>query len=170
MSRTTDDLPPLREVIRRHSLAAKRSLGQNFLLDLNLTGRIARAAGPLEGVTVVEIGPGPGGLTRALLAAGASKVIAVERDERAIAALDEIAQRYPGRLTAIAADALDFDPRPHLDDGPARVVANLPYNVATALLVSWLATEPWPPWFDRLVLMFQREVAERIVARPGGKQ
>ncbi len=170
MNGQPDDLPPLREVIRRHSLAAKRSLGQNFLLDLNLTGRIARAAGPLEGVTVIEIGPGPGGLTRALLAEGARKVIAVERDDRAIAALDEIAQRYPGRLDVIAGDALAFDLKSHVAGGPARIVANLPYNIATPLLVSWLTTEPWPPWFDRLVLMFQREVAERIVAPPGGKQ
>jgi 16S rRNA (adenine1518-N6/adenine1519-N6)-dimethyltransferase len=171
MSHPSDGLPPLREVIRRHSLAAKKSLGQNFLLDLNLTGRIARAAGPLEGIAVVEIGPGPGGLTRALLAAGARKVIAIERDERAIAALDEVAQRYPGRLDVTAGDALKLDLKPHLalPDGPVRVVANLPYNVATALLVSWLTTEPWPPWFDRLVLMFQREVAERIVAQPGSK-
>jgi 16S rRNA (adenine1518-N6/adenine1519-N6)-dimethyltransferase len=164
-----DDLPPLREVIRRHGLSAKRSLGQNFLLDLNLTGRIARAAGPLDGVTVIEIGPGPGGLTRALLAEGAARVIAVERDARAIAALAEIAQRHPGRLTVVEGDALEFDATPYLGDGPARVVANLPYNIATALLVSWLTTEPWPPWYDRLVLMFQREVAERIVASPGGK-
>jgi 16S rRNA (adenine1518-N6/adenine1519-N6)-dimethyltransferase len=164
-----DDLPPLREVIRRHGLSAKRSLGQNFLLDLNLTGRIARAAGPLDGVTVIEIGPGPGGLTRALFAEGAARVIAVERDARAIAALEEIAQRHPGRLTVVEGDALEFDATPYLGDGPARVVANLPYNIATALLVSWLTTEPWPPWYDRLVLMFQREVAERIVASPGGK-
>jgi len=164
-----DELPPLREVIRRHGLSAKRSLGQNFLLDLNLTGRIARAAGPLDGVTVVEIGPGPGGLTRALLAEGAHKIIAVERDVRAIAALSEIAARYPARLTVVAADALAFSPTPLLDRETARIVANLPYNIATALLVSWLTTEPWPPWFDRLVLMFQREVAERIVAVSGSK-
>jgi len=164
-----DDLPPLREVIRRHGLSAKRSLGQNFLLDLNLTGRIARAAGPLDGVTVIEIGPGPGGLTRALIAEGAAKVIAVERDQRALSALAEIAQRHPGRLTVLEGDALAFDAAPYLGDGPARIVANLPYNIATALLVSWLTTEPWPPWYDRLVLMFQREVAERIVAPPGGK-
>ena len=170
MSGQPDDLPPLREVIARHSLAAKRSLGQNFLLDLNLTGRIARAAGPLDGVTVIEIGPGPGGLTRALLAEGARKVIAVERDDRAIAALGEIAQRYPGRLDVIAGDALAVDLKSRVSDGPARIVANLPYNIATPLLVSWLTTEPWPPWFDRLVLMFQREVAERIAAPPGGKQ
>jgi 16S rRNA (adenine1518-N6/adenine1519-N6)-dimethyltransferase len=164
-----DDLPPLREVIRRHDLRAKKSLGQNFLLDLNLTGRIARAAGPLEGVDVVEIGPGPGGLTRALLAQGAGRVIAVERDERALGALAEIAERYPGRLEVVSADALDFDPRPLLKGMPARIVANLPYNIASALLVSWLTSEPWPPWYDRLVLMFQREVAERIVALPGTK-
>jgi 16S rRNA (adenine1518-N6/adenine1519-N6)-dimethyltransferase len=164
-----DDLPPLREVIRRHALAAKKSLGQNFLLDLNLTGRIARAAGPLEGVSVVEIGPGPGGLTRALLALGARRVIAIERDPRCIEALDEIAKHYPGRLTVVAGDALEIDPRPQLGPGPARVVANLPYNISTALLVRWLAEEPWPPWYDSLILMFQREVAERIVAEPGSK-
>jgi 16S rRNA (adenine1518-N6/adenine1519-N6)-dimethyltransferase len=163
-----DDLPPLREVIRRHGLRARKSLGQNFLLDLNLTARIARAAGPLPGVTVVEIGPGPGGLTRALLAEGAQRVIAIERDARAVAALEEIAARYPGRLDVVAGDALAFDPRPHVVS-PARIVANLPYNIATALLVSWLTTEPWPPWYDRLVLMFQREVAERITAPPGSK-
>jgi 16S rRNA (adenine1518-N6/adenine1519-N6)-dimethyltransferase len=164
-----DDLPPLREVIRRHDLRARKSLGQNFLLDLNLTARIARAAGPLDGVTVIEVGPGPGGLTRALLTEGARRVIAIERDARAIAALEEIAAHYPGRLTVIEGDALDFDPRPHLDGGPARIVANLPYNIATPLLVGWLTAEPWPPWYDRMVLMFQREVAERIVAQPGGK-
>jgi 16S rRNA (adenine1518-N6/adenine1519-N6)-dimethyltransferase len=160
-----DDLPPLREVIRRHSLAARKSLGQNFLLDLNLTARIARAAGPLEDATVIEIGPGPGGLTRALLAMGARHVIAVERDERALPALEEIAQRYPGRLEVVCADAQVFDPRPWLGSTPAKIVANLPYNIATALLIDWLSIEPWPPWYDTMVLMFQREVAERIVAR-----
>jgi len=165
-----DDLPPLREVIRRHGLSAKRSLGQNFLLDLNLTGRIARAAGPLDGVTVIEIGPGPGGLTRALLAAGAHKVIAVERDERALAALEEISRYYPDRLTIVSGDALEFDPKAFLDGSATRIIANLPYNIATVLLVSWLTAEPWPPWYDRLVLMFQREVAERIAAAPGSKQ
>jgi len=162
-----DDLPPLRDVIRRHGLSAKKALGQNFLLDLNLTARIARAAGPLEGVTVVEVGPGPGGLTRALLAAGARRVIGIERDPRAVAAIAEVAAHYPGRLEIIEADALTFDPRPHLDTGPTRVVANLPYNVATALLVAWLSATPWPPWYDDLVLMFQREVAERLIADPG---
>jgi len=164
-----DALPPLREVIRRHELSARKSLGQNFLLDLNLTGRIARAAGPIDGVTVLEVGPGPGGLTRALLAEGAKQVIAVERDERAIAALGEIAEHYPDRLRVIGGDALKFDVRPYLGDDPVRIVANLPYNVATALLISWLTVEPWPPWYDRLVLMFQREVAERIGAKPGSK-
>jgi 16S rRNA (adenine1518-N6/adenine1519-N6)-dimethyltransferase len=164
-----DGLPPLRDVIRRHGLAAKKSLGQNFLLDLNLAGRIARAAGALAGVTVLEIGPGPGGLTRALLALGATRVIAVERDERAVAALREVAEHYPGRLEIVAADALSFDPRPLFGATPVRIVANLPYNIATALLVAWLTREPWPPWYDAAVLMFQREVAERIVAEPHSK-
>ncbi|HVU40570.1 MAG TPA: 16S rRNA (adenine(1518)-N(6)/adenine(1519)-N(6))-dimethyltransferase RsmA [Xanthobacteraceae bacterium] len=168
-SATPDGLPPLREVIRRHGLAARKSLGQNFLLDLNLAARIARAAGPLEGATVFEVGPGPGGLTRALLTLGAARVLAVERDDRAIAALNEIGAHYPGRLDIVAADALTFDPRPRLPGGPVRIVANLPYNIATALLVSWLTVEPWPPWFDSAVLMFQREVAERIVAAPHSK-
>jgi 16S rRNA (adenine1518-N6/adenine1519-N6)-dimethyltransferase len=163
-----DGLPPLREVVRRHGLAPKKSLGQNFLFDLNLAARIARAAGPLDGVTVLEVGPGPGGLTRALLALGAARVVAVERDDRAIAALHEIAARYPGRLDIVAADALAYDPRPVVA-GKARIIANLPYNIATALLVSWLSVEPWPPWYDAAVLMFQREVAERIVAAPHSK-
>ncbi|HEY4857317.1 MAG TPA: 16S rRNA (adenine(1518)-N(6)/adenine(1519)-N(6))-dimethyltransferase RsmA [Xanthobacteraceae bacterium] len=163
------DLPPLRDVIRRYDLRAKKSLGQNFLLDFNLIARIARAAGPLQDIDVVEIGPGPGGLTRALLAQGARRVIAIERDERAIAALDEIAQRNPGRLEIVAADALEIDARRLVASHPARVVANLPYNIASALLVAWLSAEPWPPWYDRLVLMFQREVADRIVAMPGKK-
>ena len=160
-----DDLPPLREVIREYSLLARKSLGQNFLLDLNLTARIARAAGPLEDATVIEIGPGPGGLTRALLALGAAHVIAVEHDERVIPALENIARRYPGRLEIINADALTFDPKPYLGSTKAKIVANLPYNIATNLLIGWLSIEPWPPWYDMMVLMFQREVAERIVAR-----
>jgi 16S rRNA (adenine1518-N6/adenine1519-N6)-dimethyltransferase len=164
-----DDLPPLRDVIRRHGLSAKKSLGQNFLLDLNLTTRIARAAEPLESVTAVEIGPGPGGLTRALLALGARRVIAVERDERALDALAEVAARYPGRLEVVPGDALAVDLPALLGPERARIVANLPYNIATALLVQWLTVEPWPPWYDSMVLMFQREVAERIVAKPGGK-
>ena len=167
-SAVSDGLPPLREVVRRHGLAPKKSLGQNFLFDLNLAARIARAAGPLAGVTVFEVGPGPGGLTRALLALGAARVVAVERDGRAIAALQEIAARYPGRLDIVAADALSYDPRPVVA-GKSRIVANLPYNIATALLVSWLGAEPWPPWYDAAILMFQREVAERIVATPHSK-
>ncbi len=163
-----DDLPPLREIIRRHGLTAKKSLGQNFLLDLNLTARMARAAEPLDG-TIVEIGPGPGGLTRALLALGAQRVIAVERDERAIDALQEVSARYPGRLDIVVGDALDFNAAAHVGRGRAKVVANLPYNIATALLVGWLTAEPWLPWYAMLVLMFQREVAERIVAKPGSK-
>ena len=160
-----DDLPPLREVIRQHSLSARKSLGQNFLLDLNLTARIARAAGPLEDATVVEIGPGPGGLTRALLALGARHVIAVEHDERALPALETIAARYPGRLEVVCADAQTFDPRPYIGSAKAKIVANLPYNIATSLLIGWLTVEPWPPWHEMMVLMFQREVAERIVAQ-----
>jgi 16S rRNA (adenine1518-N6/adenine1519-N6)-dimethyltransferase len=161
-----DDLPPLRDVIRRHELSARKSLGQNFLLDLNLTARIARASGPLEGVDVIEVGPGPGGLTRALLALGAQRVIAIEKDSRAIAALSEIAAHYPGRLTVLEADALEVDLKPHLSGAPVRIVANLPYNIATALLVGWLTAETWPPFWQSLTLMFQREVAERIVAAP----
>jgi 16S rRNA (adenine1518-N6/adenine1519-N6)-dimethyltransferase len=199
-----DELPPLREVIRRHGLSAKKSLGQNFLLDLNLTARIARAGGPLDGVAVVEIGPGPGGLTRALLAEGARHVIAIERDSRATAALGEIAAHYPGRLSVIEGDALAIDwnhapisspalsslveggrgevsarcgaAAPHSaplspqgEGEKVRITANLPYNIATALLVRWLGIEPWPPWYDSLVLMFQREVAERIIAPPGSR-
>lgn len=162
-----DGLPPLREVTAAHGLLAKKSLGQNFLFDLNLTRRIARAAAPLTNATIVEIGPGPGGLTRALLTEGAQKVIAVERDARCLAALAEIANHYPGRLEIIEGDALEVDLAKLVGEArPARVCANLPYHIATALLVRWLETEPWPPWFDRLTLMFQREVAERIVASP----
>ena len=158
-------------MIREFGLAAKKSLGQNFILDLNLTRRIARAAGPLDGRTVVEVGPGPGGLTRALLLEGAARVIAVERDERTRGALEMIAQRYPGKLDVHFGDALEADWPSLL--GPARgqalIVANLPYGIATLLLTGWLDTEPWPPWFQRMVLMFQKEVAERIVAAPGSK-
>jgi 16S rRNA (adenine1518-N6/adenine1519-N6)-dimethyltransferase len=164
-----DDLPPLREVIRRHGLAARRSLGQNFLLDLNLTARIARAAEPLDGATVVEVGPGPGGLTRALLALGAKRVIAIERDERCVAALQELAEHFGDRLRVVPGDAMQIDLARCVETSPARVVANLPYNIATALLVSWLTVEPWPPWYDMLVLTFQREVAQRIVAAPSSK-
>ena len=164
-----DNLPPLREVVQAIDLGAKKSLGQNFLCDLNLTGRIARSAGPLQDVTIVEIGPGPGGLTRALLHEGAKQVIAVERDERCRPALEQIAQHYPGRLHIVFGDALTTDLGALVAQhggGPARICANLPYNIGTALLVRWLESDPWPPWFDRLTLMFQREVAERIVATP----
>ncbi len=161
-----DDLPPLREVVERHGLMAQKSLGQNFLFDLNLTGRIARAAGPLDGETVVEIGPGPGGLTRALLANGAAHVIAIERDRRCLPALAEIAAHYPGRLEVVDGDALAVDLSRLLGGRQARIVANLPYNIGTPLLVGWLSLDPWPPWWTSLTLMFQREVAERIVATP----
>lgn len=167
-----DDLPPLRDVISRFGLDAKKSLGQNFLLDLNLTSRIARSAGDLAGRTVVEVGPGPGGLTRAILAAGAERVIAVERDERCLAALAEISAYYPGKLEVISGDALEVDVVSLLGPeqvGKARIIANLPYNVATPLLVGWLRTEPWPPWWASATLMFQKEVGERIVADPGSK-
>ncbi len=166
----SDELPPLREVVARHELAAKKSLGQNFLFDLNLTGRIARAAGPLEEADILEIGPGPGGLTRALLAQGARRVIAVERDERCLPALAEIAAHFPGRLDVLNADALTLDMPALLAErgvtGPVRICANLPYNIGTALLTGWLTSPNWPPFFERMVLMFQREVAERIVATP----
>lgn len=161
-----DGLPPLREVVERHGLMAQKALGQNFLFDLNLTGRIARAAGPLAGETVVEIGPGPGGLTRALLANGAGRVVAIERDRRCLPALAEIAAHYPGRLEVVDGDALAVDLSNLLGGGQARIVANLPYNIGTPLLVGWLSAEPWPPWWSSLTLMFQREVAERIVATP----
>uniref|UniRef100_UPI003B51E483 16S rRNA (adenine(1518)-N(6)/adenine(1519)-N(6))- dimethyltransferase RsmA n=1 Tax=Roseovarius indicus TaxID=540747 RepID=UPI003B51E483 len=163
-----DTLPPLREVIATHGLSARKSLGQNFLLDLNLTAKIARAAGDLAGSDVLEIGPGPGGLTRGLLAEGARKVLAVEKDSRCIPALEEIAAACPGRLQIIEGDALEVDPLAHLTP-PIRIAANLPYNVGTELLVRWLTPKDWPPFWESLTLMFQREVAERIVAQPGGK-
>lgn len=164
-----DSLPPLREVIARHGLSAKKQLGQNFLLDLNLTSRIARTAGSLVDCTIIEVGPGPGGLTRALLAEGARRVIAIERDERALPALAEIEAAYPGRLTVISGDAMTIDYKA-LADGPTRIVANLPYNIGTELLIGWLTGDPWPPFFQSLTLMFQREVAERIVAKPNDDQ
>jgi 16S rRNA (adenine1518-N6/adenine1519-N6)-dimethyltransferase len=163
---TIDGLPPLREVIRAHDLQAKKALGQNFLLDLNLTARIARAAGDLSGCDVLEVGPGPGGLTRGLLAEGARHVVAVEKDARALPALAEIAAACPGRLTVVQGDALAADLSAHLTP-PVKVVANLPYNIGTELLIRWLTPPVWPPFWTSLTLMFQREVAERIVARPG---
>lgn len=161
-----DGLPPLREVIATHELVAKKQLGQNFLLDLNLTARIARAAGDLTGCDVLEVGPGPGGLTRGLLAEGARKVLAVEKDPRCIPALEEIAAHYPGRLEFILGDALEVNVLEHLE-APVRICANLPYNVGTELLVRWLTPKVWPAFWQSLTLMFQREVAERIVAKPG---
>ncbi|MHA7867144.1 MAG: 16S rRNA (adenine(1518)-N(6)/adenine(1519)-N(6))-dimethyltransferase RsmA [Salipiger thiooxidans] len=163
-----DGLPPLREVIATHELSAKKSLGQNFLLDLNLTAKIARQAGDLAGMDVLEIGPGPGGLTRGLLAEGARRVLAIEKDARCLPALAEIAAAYPGRLEVIEGDALQIDPLQHLTP-PIAICANLPYNVGTELLVRWLTPESWPPFWQTLTLMFQREVAERIVAQPGSK-
>ncbi|GAB4265827.1 MAG: 16S rRNA (adenine(1518)-N(6)/adenine(1519)-N(6)) -dimethyltransferase RsmA [Pararhodobacter sp.] len=163
-----DALPPLRDVIARHDLRAKKALGQNFLLDLNLTARIARAAGDLAGSDVIEVGPGPGGLTRGLLAEGARKVLAIEKDPRCAPALAEIAAAYPGRLQVLMGDALKIDPLDHLSP-PIRIVANLPYNVGTELLIRWLTPPEWPPFWASLTLMFQKEVAERIVAKPGSK-
>lgn len=168
MTSLLDTLPPLREVIATHGLSAKKVLGQNFLLDLNLTGKIARRAGSLGDHDVLEIGPGPGGLTRGLLTEGARHVVAIERDERCLPALAEIAAAAPGRLTVLPGDALALDPLSVLTP-PIRVVANLPYNVGTELLVRWLTPAEWPPFWSSLTLMFQKEVAERIVAQPGGK-
>ena len=163
-----DRLPPLRDVISTHSLNAKKSLGQNFLLDLTLTAKIARLAGDLEGYDILEVGPGPGGLTRGLLASGARRVVALEKDPRCIPALNEIAEVYPGQLDIFNADALNFDIRSHLTV-PIRIVANLPYNVGTELLIRWLTPKGWPPFWNTLTLMFQKEVAERIIATPGSK-
>ncbi len=163
-----DNLPPLREVIQSHGIAAKKSLGQNFLLDLNLTAKIARMAGNLNQSDVLEIGPGPGGLTRGLLAEGARKVLAIEKDERCMSALADIQATYPGQLDVINADALDVDISGRLTD-PIKIAANLPYNVGTELLVRWLTPQTWPPFWESLTLMFQREVAQRIVAQPGSK-
>ncbi|MFN4153252.1 MAG: 16S rRNA (adenine(1518)-N(6)/adenine(1519)-N(6))-dimethyltransferase RsmA [Paracoccaceae bacterium] len=162
---TIDGLPPLREVIRAHDLVAKKQLGQNFLLDLNLTAKIARLAGDLSGCDVLEVGPGPGGLTRGLLAEGARRVLVVEKDPRCVPALEEIAAIYPGRLEIVQGDALELDVAARLQ-GPIRVVSNLPYNVGTELLIRWLSPDVWPPFWTSLTLMFQKEVAERIVARP----
>ncbi|WP_109317428.1 16S rRNA (adenine(1518)-N(6)/adenine(1519)-N(6))-dimethyltransferase RsmA [Pseudovibrio ascidiaceicola] len=163
-----DDLPPLREVIAEHGLDARKSLGQNFLLDLNLTSRIARSAGDLSNCTVIEVGPGPGGLTRALLAAGAKKVIAIEKDTRCLPALSQISEHYKGTLEVIEGDALKYNPA-DLADGPIKIIANLPYNVGTQLLLGWLTTDEWPPFWDSLTLMFQKEVGQRIVAETGDK-
>ncbi len=160
-----DGLPPLREVIQRHGLDARKALGQNFLLDLNLTQKIARSAGPLEEATVIEVGPGPGGLTRAILALGARKLIAIERDSRCLPALAEIADHYPGRLDVIEGDALKTDFEALAKDGPVKIISNLPYNVGTQLLLNWLLPKSWPPFWETLTLMFQKEVGLRIVAQ-----
>ncbi|MFC3713306.1 16S rRNA (adenine(1518)-N(6)/adenine(1519)-N(6))-dimethyltransferase RsmA [Sphingoaurantiacus capsulatus] len=165
MTSEISKLPPLREVIARHGLNAKKSLGQNFLLDLNLLDRIARVPGPLDGAAVYEVGPGPGGLTRALLKAGA-RVTAVERDDRAMPALAELGEAAPGRLRVVAEDAMAIDEAALIGE-PAHIASNLPYNIGTALLVRWLTLEKWPPWWLSLTLMFQKEVAQRIVAQPG---
>jgi len=170
MTLAADGLPRLSDVVAAHRLDARKVLGQNFLFDLNLTRKIARAAGPLG--VVVEVGPGPGGLTRALLLEGASKVIAIERDSRALGALAEIGAHWPGRLEVIASDALRVAPETLIEKAggaPLRICANLPYNIATALLAGWLTAEPWPPFYERLTLMFQREVARRIVATPAAR-
>lgn len=163
-----DGLPPLRDVIQRHGLDARKALGQNFLFDLNLTQKIARTAGPLEGVTVFEVGPGPGGLTRAILSLGAKKVIAVERDSRCLPVLAEIADHYPGRLEVIEGDALKTDFASLVPAGePVRIIANLPYNVGTQLLLNWLLPPVWPPFWLSMTLMFQKEVGQRIVTEEG---
>lgn len=168
MTTRPDGLPPLSDLIREHGLSARKGLGQNFILDLNLTRRIARASGSLEGINVVEVGAGPGGLTRALLLEGARKVFVVERDHRCIPILEQILEHYPGRLEIVRGDALELD-LSIIAPSPARIIANLPYGASTEMLARWLGVKPWPPWYDKMVLMFQKEVAERIIASPGNK-
>ena len=163
-----EKLPPLKDVISRHQLRAKKSLGQNFLLDLNLTSKIARYAGNLDQFDILEIGPGPGGLTRSLLNEGARKVVAIEKDSRCIEALEEIQATFPGRLKLLQGDALSTNASEHLAD-PVRIIANLPYNIGTELLVRWLTSKTWPSFWQSMTLMFQKEVANRIVASPGSK-
>jgi 16S rRNA (adenine1518-N6/adenine1519-N6)-dimethyltransferase len=165
---TIDGLPPLREVIGKYGLSAKKALGQNFLMDLNLTAKIARQAGDLRSCDVLEVGPGPGGLTRALLFEGARKVLAIEKDPRCVPVLEQISDHYPGRLEVLNADALAINVTDHLTP-PVRVIANLPYNIGTELLIRWLTPTEWPPFWDSLTLMFQKEVAVRIIATPGSK-
>lgn len=168
MTSSPDGLPPLSDLIREHGLSARKGLGQNFILDLNLTRRIARASGSLEDINVVEVGAGPGGLTRALLLEGARKVFVVERDHRCIPILEKISEHYPGRLEIVRGDALELD-LSSIAPSPARIIANLPYGASTEMLARWIGVEPWPPWYDKMVLMFQKEVAERIIAPPGNK-
>ena len=163
-----EKLPPLKDVISRHQLRAKKSLGQNFLLDLNLTSKIARYAGNLDQFDILEIGPGPGGLTRSLLHEGARKVVAIEKDNRCIEALEEIQATFPGRLKLLQGDALSTNASEHLAD-PVRIIANLPYNIGTELLVRWLTSKTWPSFWQSMTLMFQKEVANRIIASPGSK-
>ena len=163
-----EKLPPLKDVISRHQLRAKKSLGQNFLLDLNVTSKIARYAGNLDQFDILEIGPGPGGLTRSLLHEGARKVVAIEKDNRCIEALEEIQATFPGRLKLLQGDALSTNASEHLTD-PVRIIANLPYNIGTELLVRWLTSKTWPSFWQSMTLMFQKEVANRIVASPGSK-
>ena len=163
-----EELPPLKDVISKHQLRAKKSLGQNFLLDLNLTSKIARYAGNLDQFDILEIGPGPGGLTRSLLNEGARKVVAIEKDSRCIEALEEIQATFPGRLKLIQGDDLSTNASEHLAD-PVRIIANLPYNIGTELLVRWLTSKTWPSFWQSMTLMFQKEVANRIVASPGSK-
>ena len=163
-----EKLPPLKDVISKHQLRAKKSLGQNFLLDLNLTSKIARYAGNLDQFDILEIGPGPGGLTRSLLNEGARKVVAIEKDSRCIEALEEIQATFPGRLKLLQGDALSTNASEHLAD-PVRIIANLPYNIGTELLVRWLTSKTWPSFWQSMTLMFQKEVANRIVASPGSK-
>ena len=167
MALSHDGLPPLRDVVAAHGLAPKKALGQNFLFDLNLTAKIARSAGSLDGYTVFEIGPGPGGLTRALLAQGATRVVAIERDPRCLPILEEISAHYPGRLEIVEGDALTTDLAALAQGKPARIVANLPYNVGTQLLINWLTSDVDNPFWTSMTLMFQKEVGQRIVAAPG---
>ena len=163
-----DNLPPLKDVISKYEIRAKKSLGQNFLLDLNLTSKIARYAGNLKHSDVLEIGPGPGGLTRSLLNEGARQVVSIEKDNRCIAALEEIQSLFPGRLKLLKGDALSMNVTQYLTD-PIKIIANLPYNIGTELLVRWLNSKNWPSFWQSMTLMFQKEVANRIVARPGSK-
>ena len=165
---TIDNLPPLREVISAHQLTDRKSLGQNFLLDLNLTAKIARQAGDLSACDVLEIGPGPGGLTRGLLSEGARRILAIEKDNRCLPVLKEIEKAFPGRLQVINEDALHLDPAKYLT-APIRIISNLPYNVGTELLIRWLTPPNWPPFWKSLTRMFQKEVAQRVVAQPGSK-